>query len=306
MSRLKKYFIKVSARFSGAQLRFGSLLFLILCVPAVTAAQPFPQNAPPKLSQPGVAPQNALPRPLREVEIDQRLNDQIPLDLEFVDESGRTVALREYFGRRPVILALVYFDCPMLCTQILTGLTGSLKALSFNPGKDFEVLAVSFDPREKPTLAAAKKRNYLERYGRQDTAGGWHFLTGDEARIRSLTDAVGFRYRWDDATNQFAHASGIMILTPEGKIARYFYGIEYAPRDVRFALVEASANRIGSPVDQLLLFCFHYDPATGKYGFVIMNAIRLGAAATFLGVGVLIVVMRRRTKTGRFEEPGVT
>jgi protein SCO1/2 len=244
--------------------------------------------------QPASAPKSNLPAPLRQVGIDQRLNNQVPLDLVFTDENGQAVRLGQYFGKKPVILSLVYYDCPMLCTQVLNGLTGSLKALKFDVGRDFEVVTVSFDPREKPDLARQKKEGYMVRYGREGAGAGWHFLTGDEASITALADAVGFHFAWDEETKQFAHASGIMILTPEGKLSRYFYGIEYAPRDMQLGLIEASNNKIGSPVDQILLYCFHYDPQTGKYGFAIMNAMRVMGFATFAGLALLIFIMKRR------------
>ena len=239
-------------------------------------------------------PQGQKPQLLRDVGIDQKLGGAVPLDLQFRDESGREVHLRDYFGRKPVILALVYYECPMLCNQVLNGLVGSLQALSFNVGKEFEVVTVSFDARELPPLAAAKKKTYIDRDRRQGAAEGWHFLTGEQASIDRLTEAVGFRYAYDADSNQFAHASAIMVITPEGKLSHYFYGIEYAPKDLRLALVEASANRIGSSVDQLLLFCYHYDPTTGKYGPVIMNFIRLLGVITVVALVALILVLRRR------------
>jgi protein SCO1/2 len=234
------------------------------------------------------------PPALRKVRIEQRLNIQIPLETQFRDESGRTVALSDYFGRKPVILALVYYQCPMLCTQILNGLTGSLKALSFDAGNEFEVLAVSFDPKDTPETAAAKKANYVRRYGRKGAENGWHFLSGEERSIRSLTEAVGFHYAYDPATQQYAHASAIMILTPQGKTSRYFYGVEYAPRDVKLGLMEASQNKIGSPVDQAMLYCYQYDPTTGKYGPVVMNIVRLSGAATLLVLGTALIIFWRR------------
>jgi len=234
------------------------------------------------------------PPALRKVRIEQRLNIQIPLETQFRDESGRTVALSDYFGRKPVILALVYYECPMLCTQILNGLTGSLKALSFDAGNEFEVLAVSFNPKDTPETAAAKKANHVRRYGRKGTENGWHFLSGEERSIRSLTEAVGFHYAYDPATQQYAHASAIMILTPQGKISRYFYGVEYAPRDVKLGLMEASQNKIGSPVDQAMLYCYQYDPTTGKYGPVVMNIVRLSGAATLLVLGTALIIFWRR------------
>jgi protein SCO1/2 len=244
---------------------------------------------------------SGLPPALREVKIEQRLNEQVPLDLQFKDETGRTVQLKEYInGSKPVILSLVFYKCPMLCNQILTGLLGSLRSQSFDVGKEFEVLTVSFDPRETPEIAAEKKQSFITRYNRPGAEKGWHFLTGDAENIRRLTDAVGFQYNYDEKTNQFAHASGIMVMTPTGKLSRYFYGIEYNPRDLRLGLIEASDNKIGSSVDQLLLYCYHYDPSTGRYGPVVMNIMRLGGVATVLGIGGLLLILRRRNgKTNR-------
>jgi protein SCO1/2 len=237
---------------------------------------------------------SGLPAALREVKIEQRLNEQVPLDLQFKDETGRDVQLGEYInGSKPVILSLVFYQCPMLCNQILNGLMASLRAQTFDAGKEFEVLTVSFDPRETPQMAAEKKQSYMQRYNRPGTEKGWHFLTGDQENIRRLTDAVGFQYNYDEKTNQFAHASGIMVMTPGGKLSRYFYGIEYSPRDLRLGLVEASDNRIGSAVDQLLLYCYHYDPATGKYAWVV-NIYRWGGGITVLGICALLLSLRRR------------
>jgi len=224
------------------------------------------------------------------------LNEQLPLDLTFRDETGKTVQLREYFGEKPVILALVYYDCPMLCTLVLNGVLRSLRTLSFTVGHEFNVVTVSFNSKDTPTLAAAKKETYLQGYARRGAEAGWHFLTGEEEAIQRLTHTIGFRYTYDPQSGQYAHASGIIVLTPQGKIARYFYGIEYAPRDLRLGLVEASANTIGSPVDQILLFCYHYDPQTGKYGLIIMNALRLAGVATVLSVGTFMLVMFRRDR----------
>ncbi len=231
---------------------------------------------------------------VRNVRFDQKLNEQVPLNLVFRDEAGQSVALRDYFDGRPVILALVYYDCPMLCSQVLNGLASSLDVLPFDAGKEFTVITVSFDPRETPALAAAKKETYMRRYKRAGAAAGWRFLTGDPASIAGLAQAVGFRYTYDAEKNQYAHASGVMVLTPQGKLARYFYGIEYAPRDVRLALVEASAGRIGSPVDQLLLYCYEYDPVTGKYGAIVMRFVRLGGVVTVAGLLSLMWLLRRR------------
>jgi len=241
---------------------------------------------------------SAQPEILREVGIDQKLNEQLPLDLTFVDEHGQPVRLVDYFGEKPVILSLVYYECPMLCNQILNGLLKSLRTLSFDAGKQFNVITVSFDPVETAALAAEKKKTYLAQYARDGAEQGWHFLTGDSAAIKALTQAVGFRYAYDPKTDQFVHASGIMAITPQGRISRYFYGIEYSPRDLRLGLVEASNNKIGSPVDQVLLYCYHYDPITGKYGVVIMNVIRLAGLATVAVLGSFMIVMFRRERRG--------
>lgn len=277
-------------------------LLLIACCAAPTLAQSRIYNGTAPLYSPRPelgATESGLPKALREVKIEQRLNEQVPLDLQFKDETGRTVQLREYFNSsRPVILSLVFYKCPMLCNQILTGLLASLRAQSFNVGREFEVLTVSFDPRETPEMAAEKKQDYVGRYNRPGAEKGWHFLTGDEESIRRLTEAVGFHYNYDEKTNQFAHASGIMVLTPEGKLSRYFYGIEYFPKDLRLGLVEASDNKIGSMVDQLLLYCYHYDPATGRYGPIVMNIMRLGGLVTLVGIGALILILKRRGSKG--------
>lgn len=233
---------------------------------------------------------------IQQVRFEQKVNQPLPLQLAFRDEAGRLVQLGEYFGRRPVVLALVYYECPMLCTYILNGLVKSLRPLKFEPGREFDVVVVSFSPTETPALASEKKAAYLKEYGRGHTARGWHFLTGEEPAIRSLTETVGFRYLYDPKTGQYAHASGLLVATPEGKLFRYFYGIEYAPRDLRLALVEASSNGIGSAVDQVLLFCFHYDPRTGKYGVLITRVIRLAGTTTALALGIFIAVMLRRDR----------
>ncbi len=233
-----------------------------------------------------------------DIGIDQKLDNQLPLDLEFRDEFGRGVTLGDYFGERPVVLSLVYYECPMLCTQVLNGLLRSLRALSFDVGRDFDVVVVSIDPGEPPQLAAAKKRHYVSGYGREGAGEGWHFLTGDQKNISELAEEVGFRYRYDPETDLYIHASGVMVLTPGAKLARYFYGIEYAPKDLRLGLVEASQNRIGSAVDQLLLLCYQYDATTGKYGLVIMNSLRVAGFATVAALATFIVVMIRRERRG--------
>ncbi len=241
----------------------------------------------------------ALPEALKDVGIEQKLDARLPLEAEFRDEAGRTVPLSTFFhSKKPVILAPVYYRCPMLCTQILAGMESSLRAVSFDAGRDFEVVAFSFDPKDTPADAASKRDMYLKRYARPNTANGWHFLTGDEANIRALTDALGFHYKYDPKTDQFAHASAIMIATPEGRLSKYFYGVEYAPRDVRLGLVEASQNKIGNPVDQILLFCFHYDPVTGKYGAVVMNMVRFAGAAFVLIAGTFLLFVLRREPKG--------
>jgi protein SCO1/2 len=236
-----------------------------------------------------------LPPGLKGVGIEQRLDQQVPLHLKFRDEYGQEVTLGKYFeAKKPVLFAPVYYRCPMLCTQILGGMESALRAVSFNPGREFEVVAFSFDPKDTPETAVAKKELYLKRYRRPDTKNGWHFLTGDEANIRALTEALGYRFQYDPKTDQYAHASGVMIATPEGRLSRYFYGVEYSPRDIRLGLIEASENKIGNPVDALLLFCFHYDPATGKYGAVAMNMIRFAGAAFALVGGLFLLIMFRR------------
>jgi protein SCO1/2 len=198
-----------------------------------------------------------------------------------------------------VVLAFVYYECPMLCTQVLNGLTTSLMILTETVGREFDVVAISFDARETPALASGKKKSNLDRYKRPESAAGWHFLTGDEAAIKAVTDAAGFKFVWDEPTQQFAHPSGIIVATPDGKLSRYFFGIEYAPRDVKFALIESSAGRIGNAIDQLLLYCYHYDPASGSYGFIAMGAVRVGGALTVLAlVGFVVVSIRREMRAG--------
>jgi protein SCO1/2 len=247
--------------------------------------------------EPGVTA-STVPAALREIGFDQNLDQQLPLDAAFKDESGRDVRLGDYFGTRPVVLALVYFNCPMLCTQVMSGLTSSLGVMSLEPGKDFDVVAVSFDPREKPADAAEKKKSVLERYHHGADAGGWHFLTGEQPSIDRLTKAAGFRYVWDKETNQFAHPTGVIVVTPSGRVARYLFGVEFGPRDLRLSLVEASQGKIGSVVDTLLLYCYHYDPMTGRYGVVILRTLRAAGAATVLAIVSFIVVMVRREKSG--------
>jgi len=240
---------------------------------------------------------------LSQIRIDQRLDHQVPLDLPFVDEQGREVRLGDYFGRRPVILALVYYECPMLCTQVLNGLVTALGVMNFEPGREFEVLAVSINPREGPGLASQKKAAYLDRYGRPHTAGGWHFLTGTQESITALADAVGFRYAYDEAIKQYAHGAGIEVLTPKGVISKYFYGIEYSARDIRLGLIEASEERIGTRIDDFLLFCYHYDPATGQYGAAVLRLVRVGAIATVVVFLSFLAVSLRRERAARPAAP---
>ncbi len=285
-----------SVRVVSGRVFFICLLLSAYCSSAFAQGRMYDGSAPLYGPRPGLGTtENGLPTALRKVKIEQRLNEQLPLDLQFKDETGRTVELREYFSKsKPVILSLVFYKCPMLCNQILSGLMAGLRSQTFDAGKEFDVLTVSFDPRETPELAAEKKQAYIERYNRPGAEKGWHFLTGDPENIKRLTEAVGFHYNYDEKTNQFAHAAGIMVLTPEGKLSRYFYGIEYNARDLRLGLVEASNNKIGSTVDQLLLFCYHYDPATGRYGPAVMNIMRLGGVVTVLGIGGLLLILRRR------------
>src|SRR5581483_10925419 len=212
-------------------------------------------------------------------------------DTVLKDEAGRAVRIGDYFGQRPVVLLFAYYDCPMLCTQVINGLSSALGVLSLDPGRDFEIVTVSFDPRDTPVSASAKKAGYIERYHKPGAAGAWHFLTGDQASIDRLTKAAGFRYVWDAETKQFAHPTGVIVLTPDGRLARYLFGIEYGPRDLRFAIIEASAGRVGNAVDSLLLYCYHYDPMTGRYGLVVMRALRVAGAGTVLALGTFIVVM---------------
>jgi len=256
----------------------AALLFLLLLAPA-----------------PGRS-ENGRPPILREVGFDQRVGERLPLELTFRNEHGQTVRLGDYFGAVPVLLVPAYYECPMLCTLVLNGVVGALKALPFDVGKDFRVVTFSFNPAETSALAAAKKLAYLDRYGRPGAGDGWHFLVGDEQSIRALTEAIGFRYAWDPEHRQYAHASGVVVVTPDGRLARYFYGVEYPPRDLRLALVEASEDRIGSIVDQVLLFCFHYDPATGRYSAIALRAVRIGGVITLLGLGAFIVGMLRRER----------
>jgi protein SCO1/2 len=283
-----------AVRRAVSKMRFARLLpaialgILVLVCPSFAAAQ---------LTDP-VQNLGVRPELLKEVGIDQKLNDSVPLDLTFRDEHGTPVELARYFGSKPVILSLVYYNCPMLCTQVLNGLTRSLEQIPMDIGRDFNVVTVSIDPTDKPVLAEAKQAVYVGMYGRPGAAAGWHFLTGDDDQIKRLASAVGFRYAFDADSKQYAHASAIMMLTAEGKISRYFYGIQYPERDVRLGLVEASQGKIGSPVDAVLLFCYHYDPHTGKYGLLISRLIKLAGVLTALVLGIVLFTLFRSEHYG--------
>jgi protein SCO1/2 len=270
----------------------------LACAIALTiAGQAAAQGSQPSLygrQDASASPSGQTPAALRNVGLEQRLGSKVPLDLVFKDEAGRAVRLGDYFDGHPVVLTLVYYECPMLCTQVLNGLSRAIGSMDFTVGKEFEIVTVSFDPGETPALARAKKASYIERYNRAGATGGWHFLTGSEASIERLTQAVGFKYAYDPDTDQYAHVSGIMVLTPEGTMSRYFYGIEYASRDLRFSLIDASDRKIGSPVDLLLLPCFHYDPSRARYTVSILRILRGAGAVTLVGLVAGAMFLRRR------------
>jgi len=266
--------------------RFISGVFGLLLSASAASAQAVPDNTGPASQY--------MPAVLRNVGFEPPLNGRLPLDLAFRDETGRNVQFREYFQQKPVLLALVYYGCPMLCDQVEQGVVGTLRMLSFTPGKDYEVVFVSFDPRETPEMAAQKKEVAMTHFRRPETAGGWHFLTGSKESINALTKGANFRYSFDQKSGLFAHASGIMLLTADGRISRYFYGVEYPSRDVRLGLVDASAGKIGTPIDHALLFCYRYDPASGRYSASILKIIRLGGVLTILGLVAGMLVFRRR------------
>lgn len=246
----------------------------------------------------GLVDPSQMPAPLKTVTLEQRLGSPLPLDARFRDDSGRDVTLGTYLnGDKPVILLFVYYECPMLCTMVLNGLSSALKVLEFNPGKEFEVVAISIDPAETHQMASEAKRRAVQRYGRLETLDGWHFLTTkDEATIRRVADAAGFGYEYLPATDEFAHASGVIVVTPQGKLAQYFYGIEYSPKDLRLALVESSSNRLGTVVDQLLLYCYRYDPHAGKYTALAMRLVRIGGAVFALGMIIFLWLTWRRER----------
>lgn len=294
---------KSSAISAILKLKLLLILSFLLLLGSVSAQKSEHYNSPlyaPKTydpSQAGVS--SGLPSTLEKVGIEQKLNAQLPLDAEFKDENGKTIKLGDYFGKgRPIVLALVYYECPMLCNEVLNGLTGSLRGISFDAGKEFDVVAISFDAREndKADLTKNKKASYMARYNRPGTENGWHFLTGTQSEIDRVTQTVGFNYVFDEKSNQFAHAGGIMVATPEGKLSRYLYGIDYSPKDLKFSLIESAQNKIGNPVEQLYLYCFHYDPASGKYGLAILRVLRLLGIATLLGIGGMILVFWRYNK----------
>jgi protein SCO1 len=262
---------------------------------AIVLTAPAPVRAQPVSPEPGDAA-TAKPGLLKQIGIDQRLHQQVPLDLAFKDEAGRDVRLGDYFGKRPVILVLGYYECPMLCTQVLNAAVSALSLLTFDAGREFDVVAVSINPKETPALAAQKKQSYMERYGRPHTVEGWHFLTGTEASIQRLAASVGFRYAFDEEIQQYAHAAVIEVLTPRGVIAKYFYGIEFSARDLKFGLMEASEERIGTAVDSALLLCYHYDPTTGKYGASAIAAVRVGAVATVLAFLSFLYISLKRER----------
>jgi len=238
-------------------------------------------------------PANSRPPRLENVGIEQHLDAQVPPDLTFRDDTGKIVKLGDYYGHKPLILNLVYYNCTMLCGEALAGLASAMRLVKFDVGNEFELITVSFDPRETPEMAAAKKKDYVGRYGRANAAAGWHFLTGQPDSINALTKAVGFQYQYDPKSNQYAHATAIMVLTPQGRISRYFYGVDFPPKDLRMGLVEASQGKIGNAVDAVLLYCYHYNPETGKYGAMVANILRLAAAATILIMGIFLFILWR-------------
>ena len=268
--------------------RHHFLIVAILAAAGTAHAQPRPTDS-------GL-PAATRPAALREVGFDQHLRQMLPLDTVFLDETGRAVRIGDYFGKRPVVLAFVYYGCPMLCLQSLSSLASTLGVMSEIPGKDFEVVSISIDPRETPAMALEKKKHYVARSGKPSIANGWHYLTGTEADIRRLTQAAGFRYVWDEPTQQYAHPAGIVVATPQGRVSRYLFGIDYGPRDLRLAVLDASEEKVGSPLAKALLYCYHYDLATGRYTLAIMRIVQIAGAATVLSLGTLIVVWTRRER----------
>jgi protein SCO1 len=274
---------------------------LLLAVLAL-AATAFAQN----MSSGGIMapPASVKPAGLENVGINQRLEQQIPLDLTFRDETGKTVQLGDYIGKKPVILNFVYYRCPMLCPELLIGLESSLKVLKFNVGKEFDVVTVSFDPNDTPQLGAAKKADILKRYNRPGAENGWHFLTGPAQSITALAQAAGFQYHFDPKTGQFAHATAIIVLTSSGKISQYYYGVDFSPKDLRLSLIQASNNNIGTVADVVLLYCFHYDPATGKYSVLIGRVIQVAGGLTILLLGGMFFLLTRRSPDHKLRRQG--
>ena len=287
--------LSLSSTMRASSLWLAATAVSVVCAGTLVSAQSRPLSVPP----PGKAAAEQIPA-LKEVSIEQKPNAQLPLDTEFNDETGQPVTLRKYFGARPVVLALVYYECPMLCTQVLGGLAGSLQGMSLSVGQDYDVLVVSFDPGETPAMAADRKKDFVRRYIRDAREQNIHFLTGRESSIKALTSAVGFNAAYDTATDQWAHPAAITVLTPDARISRYLYGVEFAPRDLKLALVEASDGKVGGVVEQMMLFCYHYDPETGKYGLVIMNFVRAAGALTVLiMVGAIVYSLRRERLQAR-------
>ncbi len=294
-------------RYKIAAYAVGAFLFSILIVPSpgvIAQEEGRPTIMKDVTSGPGLEA-GATPEILKHVGVEQKIGAVLPLDLSFTDEAGAPVTLGSYFGDKPVILSLVYYDCPMLCTEVLNGLNRSLAPLNYSIGQEFEVITVSFDPRETPTLASQKKAVYTQRYGRPGTAEGWHFLTGDAPAIDALTETVGFNYVYDEKEGQFVHGSAIMIVSPQGTVSHYFFGIEYPSEDIRLALVESSEEKLGTMFDQIMLYCFNYDPEQGRYGVAIMNAMRVAGLVTLLAMGSFMVVMFKRDRRRRRKSPTI-
>jgi len=285
--------------------RSKSSFAILLPMLILTAASLLAQGRGPMTGGILSPPASQRPPGLQFVGIEQHLNAEVPGNVEFRDELGNTVKLGDYFGHgRPVILNLGYYTCPMLCSELLEGLAGSMKALTLQLGQDFDVVSLSFNPSETTEMAAEKKREIMKRYGRANTANGWHFLTGQPEQIKAVTDAVGFQYQFDPKTGQYAHATAIVLLTPDRHIAEYFYGVEFSPRDLRLGLVQASQGKIGNITDAVLLYCYHYDPRAGKYGAVISNVLKIGALATMLILGACVFVMYRADRSAAQRQLG--
>ena len=286
--------------FLRSSLALGGLALMLALIGSGRPAVALGNSEPPPIGSTEDPNSATKPPMLRDVGYDQKIGSQLPLDLDLRDEQGRAVKIGEYFGHgKPVILAMVYYECPMLCTMVLNGVVSGLKPLGLTVGKDFEVVAVSFNPHDTPALAKAKKLNYVDRYGRAGSEDGWHFLTAEPAAIERVTSAVGFRYVWDPAAKQYAHPSGIVLLTPGGEISRYLFGVEYEPKDLKLGLVESSQGRLGTLTDQVLLYCFHYDPTMGRYSTAVINLVRAGGILTLLLFGLFLVIARRRTPSSQ-------